>query len=138
MAIDLIAHRYVGKKIDAVVGIEARGFIMGASLAYKLGVGVVIVRKPGKLPGATERVTYELEYGEDSLEIHKDSIESGMKVLIADDVLATGGTVNAVIKLLENMGADILECAFLAELSVLCGSEKIKPYPYFSLLSFED
>jgi len=138
MAIDLIAHRYVGRKIDAVVGIEARGFIMGASLAYKLGYGVIIVRKPGKLPAETQRVTYKLEYGEDSLEIHKDAIHKGMKILIADDVLATGGTVKAVINLLERMGAEIVECSFLAELIGLGGREKIKPYDCFSLLTFED
>jgi adenine phosphoribosyltransferase len=138
MAIDFIAHRYIDRHIDAVLGVEARGFIMGAALAYKLGSGVIIVRKPGKLPAATESVTYQLEYGEDSLEIHKDAIKPGMKILLADDVLATGGTVRAVIMLLEKMKAEIVECAFLAELSALKGREKLKPYSYFSLLSFED
>lgn len=138
MAIDLIAHRYTNIHIDAVVGVEARGFIMGAALAYKLCSGVIIVRKPGKLPAETVSVTYQLEYGEDSLEIHKDAVKPGMKVLIADDVLATGGTIKAVIDLVKRMGADIVECAFLAELSALGGSEKIKPYEHFSLLVFED
>jgi adenine phosphoribosyltransferase len=138
MAIDLIAHRYIDMHIDAVLGVEARGFIMGAALAYKLCSGVIIVRKPGKLPAETESITYQLEYGEDSLEIHKDAISPGMKILIADDVLATGGTVKAVIELIEKMGAEIVECAFLAELAALKGSEKIKPYAHFSLLIFED
>lgn len=138
MAIDLIAHRYLDMHIDAVLGVEARGFIMGAALAYKLCSGVIIVRKPGKLPAETESVTYELEYGEDSLEIHKDAIRPGMRILIADDVLATGGTVKAVIELIKKMGAEIVECAFLAELVSLRGSEKIKPYAHFSLLTFED
>lgn len=138
MAIDLIAHRYIDKHIDAVLGVEARGFIMGAALAYKLGSGVIIVRKPGKLPAETESVTYQLEYGEDTLEIHKDAIKPGMKILVADDVLATGGTVQAVIRLIEKMGADIVECAFLAELIGLKGGEKISPHRYYSLLTFED
>lgn len=138
MAIDLIAHRYTDRHIDAVLGVEARGFIMGAALAYKLCTGVIIVRKPGKLPAETESITYQLEYGEDSLEIHKDAIRPGMKILIADDVLATGGTVRAVIKLLEKMKAEIVECAFLAELVALNGREKLSPYKYFSLLSFEE
>ena len=138
MAIDMIAHRYVGKGIEAVVGIEARGFIMGAALAYKLGAGVVVVRKPGKLPAETVSVTYELEYGTDSLEIHRDAVAPGTKVLIADDVLATGGTVKAVTQLLEKLGAQIVECAFLAELTFLKGREKVKPYSCFSLISFEE
>ncbi len=138
MAIDLIAHRYVGMGIEAVVGVEARGFIMGAALAYKLGAGVVIVRKPGKLPAETVSVTYQLEYGEDSLEIHKDAVTPGTRVLIADDVLATGGTVRAVIQLLEKLKADIVECAFLAELKFLSGREKIKPYGCFSLIEFDE
>jgi adenine phosphoribosyltransferase len=138
MVIDLIAHRYIDRKIDAVVGVEARGFIMGAALAYKLGSGVIIVRKPGKLPAETVSVTYQLEYGEDKLEIHKDAIHPGMKILVTDDVLATGGTIRAVIELLEKMEAEIVECAFLAELAGLYGREKVKPYSCFSLLSFEE
>ncbi len=134
--VDLLGHRYVGKKIDVVVGIEARGFIVGAALAYKLGAGVILVRKPGKLPYKTHKATYELEYGTDTLEIHQDAIEPGQKVLIADDVLATGGTVSAVIGLIEKMKGEIVECAFLAELEFLKGREKLKPYPVFSLLQF--
>src|SRR3990167_4735540 len=93
--VDLMSHRYVGKGVDVVVGVEARGFIVGAALAYKLGAGVILVRKPGKLPHKTHKASYKLEYGEDSLEIHQDAIIPGQKVLIADDVLATGGTVSA-------------------------------------------
>ena len=136
--VDLLGHRYVGKKIDLVVGIEARGFIVGAALAYKLGAGVILVRKPGKLPYKTHKATYQLEYGTDALEIHQDAIEPGQKVLIADDVLATGGTVSAVIGLIEKMGGEIVECAFLAELEFLKGRDKLSPYPVFSLLQFKE
>lgn len=134
--VDLLGHRYVGKGIDLVVGIEARGFIVGAALAYKLGAGVILVRKPGKLPHKTLRASYELEYGTDALEIHQDSITHGQKVLIADDVLATGGTVSAVIGLVEKMGGVIVECAFLAELASLGGRNRLGPYPVFSLIRF--
>ncbi len=134
--VDLLSHRYIGKDIHLVVGIEARGFIVGAALAYKLGAGVILVRKPGKLPYKTHKATYQLEYGEDALEIHQDAVEPGQKVLITDDVLATGGTVSAVIKLIERLGGDIVECSFLAELEFLKGREKLKPYPVFSLIQF--
>lgn len=134
--VDLLSHRYIGKDIHLVVGIEARGFIVGAALAYKLGAGVILVRKPGKLPYKTHKATYQLEYGEDALEIHQDAVEPGQKVLIVDDVLATGGTVSAVIKLIERLGGDIVECSFLAELEFLKGKDKLKPYPVFSLIQF--
>ena len=134
--IDLMAHRYIDEKIDLVLGIEARGFIMGAALAYKLGKGVILVRKPGKLPYKTHSTTYELEYGSDELHIHQDAIKKGQRVLIADDMLATGGTVKAVIDLIEKMGAEIVECSFLAELEFLKGREKLKPHKTFSLLQF--
>lgn len=134
--VDLLGHRYVGRGIELVVGIEARGFIVGAALAYKLGAGVILVRKPGKLPHKTLRASYELEYGTDALEIHQDSITHGQKVLIADDVLATGGTVSAVIGLVEKMGGVIVECAFLAELESLDGRNRLDPYPVFSLIRF--
>lgn len=134
--VDLLGHRYVGKGIELVVGIEARGFIVGAALAYKLGAGVILVRKPGKLPHKTLRASYELEYGTDALEIHQDSITHGQKVLIADDLLATGGTVSAVIGLVEEMGGVIVECAFLAELVSLGGRNRLDPYPVFSLIRF--
>ncbi|MBE9504865.1 MAG: adenine phosphoribosyltransferase [Proteobacteria bacterium] len=134
--IDLIAHRYIDEKIDLVLGVEARGFIMGAALAYKLGKGIILVRKPGKLPYKTHSTTYELEYGTDELHIHQDAIKKGQRILIADDLLATGGTVKAVIDLIEKMGAEIVECAFLAELKFLNGQEKLKPHKVFSLLQF--
>ena len=134
--VDLMSHRYVGKGVDVVVGVEARGFIVGAALAYKLGAGVILVRKPGKLPHKTHKASYKLEYGEDSLEIHQDAISPGQKVLIADDVLATGGTVSAVINLVEKMGGQIVECAFLSEIEALNGRSKIKNYPVFALIKF--
>lgn len=134
--IDLMAHRYIDKEIDLVLGVEARGFIMGSALAYKLGKGVILVRKPGKLPYKTHSVSYDLEYGTDQLHIHQDAIKKGQKVLIADDLLATGGTVKAVIELIEKMGGEIVECAFLAELEFLKGREKLQPYESFSLLQF--
>ena len=104
---------------EVITGIEARGFVMGAAMAYKLGVGVILVRKAGKLPHRTVAAEYALEYGKDRLEIHEDAIWPGMKVIVADDVLATGGTVGAVTNLLKRLGADILECCFLAELTDL-------------------
>lgn len=134
--VDLMAHRYTGKHIDVVVGIEARGFVVGAALAYKLGAGVILVRKPGKLPHKTHKASYKLEYGEDSLEVHQDAISPGQNVVIADDVLATGGTVSAVIHLIEKMGGNIVECAFLSEIEALNGRNKIKNYPVFSLIKF--
>jgi adenine phosphoribosyltransferase len=136
--IDLMAHRHFAKGIEAVVGIEARGFVMGAALAYKLGTGVILARKQGKLPHKTVSASYALEYGKDRLEIHEDSIRPGMKVLVADDVLATGGTVSAVLGLLKKMGADVVECCFLAELTSLRGRELLKGEKIFSLLQFDD
>src|SRR5512138_1655177 len=117
--IDLLSHRYVGKRIDKVVGVEARGFIIGSALAYKLGAGIVLVRKPGKLPSQTFKKTYDLEYGTDTLEIHTDAIKEGEKVVIADDLLATGGTISAVVDMIDNMHGDIVECCFMAELEFL-------------------
>jgi adenine phosphoribosyltransferase len=120
------------------VGIEARGFVMGAAMAYKLGTGVLLVRKAGKLPYKTVAASYDLEYGKDRLEIHEDAIRPGMKVVVADDVLATGGTVSAVIGLLNKLGADVVECCFLAELTDLRGREHLKGQKVFSLLQFEE
>ncbi|MBW2452386.1 MAG: adenine phosphoribosyltransferase [Deltaproteobacteria bacterium] len=134
--VDLIAHRYVGQRIDKIVGVEARGFVLGSALAYKLGVGVTLVRKPGKLPYKVRQITYDLEYGTDTLEIHEDAFEPGDKVIIADDLLATGGTVSAVIKLVKELGADIVECAFMAELEFLEGRKKLSDVNVFSLLKF--
>ena len=134
--IDLIAHRYVGQKIDKIVGVEARGFVLGSALAYKLGTGVTLVRKPGKLPSTVRQVTYDLEYGTDTLEIHEDAFVPGDRVIIADDLLATGGTVSAVVKLVEELGAVIVECAFMAELDFLEGRKKLPEGKVFSLLNF--
>lgn len=134
--IDLMAHRYIGKKIDKVVGVEARGFIIGAALAYKLGAGVVLVRKPGKLPYETFKKTYDLEYGTDTLEIHTDAIKPGENIIIADDVLATGGTMGAVVDMVESLGGNIYECCFMAELEFLNGKSRLPEGKVFSLLKF--
>ncbi|NJD62058.1 MAG: adenine phosphoribosyltransferase [Deltaproteobacteria bacterium] len=137
-AIDLMAHRHFANGIDAVIGVEARGFIMGAAMAYKLGTGVILVRKPGKLPYKTVAATYSLEYGKDRLEIHEDAIRKGMRVIVADDVLATGGTMEAVVGLLTRLGAEVVECCFLAELTALKGRDKLKGQKIFSLLKYTD
>ncbi|MBE0596926.1 MAG: adenine phosphoribosyltransferase [Desulfuromonadales bacterium] len=134
--IDLIAHRYIGQNIHQVVGIEARGFILGSALAYKLGTGITLVRKAGKLPFRTRRKTYDLEYGTDTLEIHEDAFQAGDKVIVADDLLATGGTMAAVVDLVQELGADIVECAFLAELEFLSGRQRLPDGKVFSLLKF--
>lgn len=134
--VDLIAHRYVGQRIDKVVGVEARGFIIGSALAYKLNAGIVLVRKPGKLPSETFSKSYALEYGTDTLEIHKDAIKPGEKILIADDLLATGGTMSAVVDMVTSMGGEIVECCFMAELEFLNGRQKLPAGKVYSLLKF--
>lgn len=134
--IDLMSHRYLDKNINKIVGVEARGFILGAALAYKLGCGITLVRKPGKLPHKTIKKTYELEYGTDTLEIHADALHAGDRVLIADDLLATGGTVAAVVDLVESLGAELVECAFLAELDFLEGRKRLPQDKVFSLIHY--
>jgi adenine phosphoribosyltransferase len=134
--VDLMSHRYIGQHIDKVVGVEARGFVIGSALAYKLGAGVVLVRKPGKLPSDKFSKTYDLEYGTDTLEIHTDAIKPGEKVLIADDLLATGGTMCAVVDMVQSMGGEIVECCFMAELDFLNGRQKLPKDKVFSLLTF--
>jgi adenine phosphoribosyltransferase len=134
--IDILADRYRGKKIDMVLGIESRGFIIGSALAYKLAAGFCVVRKPGKLPFATHSAQYELEYGTDSLEIHIDAIAKDARVLITDDLIATGGTAAATAQLVSKLGAQVVECAFVLELSFLNGRERLKPYPVFSILQY--
>ena len=135
-AVDAIAAQWADQHIDIVAGIEARGFLFAAALAYKLGAGVVMIRKPGKLPYKTYSITYQLEYGTDSLEIHQDAVAPGQHVLIVDDVLATGGTVKAVIELLQNFDAKICGVAFLSELAFLHGREKLTGYPLTTLMTF--
>ena len=135
-AIDIIGERYVGKGIDIVASVESRGFIIGGALAYKLGAGFVPIRKKGKLPWLTYQCTYELEYGTDTLEIHQDAIKPGQRVVIVDDLIATGGTAGAVISLVEKLGGEIVELAFLVELTFLKGREKIKNYPVFTVIQY--
>ncbi len=135
-AIDNIGGRYQDKRIDVVVGVEARGFIMGAALAYKLRAGNILIRKSGKLPFKTHSTTYALEYGTDTLEIHQDAFKPGQRVLIADDLLATGGTVSAAVDLVQQLGGEIVELAFLIELTALKGREKLKDHSIFSLIQY--
>lgn len=136
IAVDAFAHRFIGRRIDYVVGIEARGFVLGAALAYRLNAGFVMVRKPGKLPAETLSATYELEYGQDELEIHRDAVQPGSSVVLVDDVIATGGTARAVTELLTRLQCDIVELAFLIELSFLNGRERLQGYRLFSLLQY--
>lgn len=133
--VDTMAGRYRGK-VDAVVGIESRGFIFGAPIAYALGVGLCIVRKPGKLPHDKHTVTYELEYGSDSLEIHTDGLPKGARVAILDDLLATGGTARAAVKLVEACGGTVVECGFLIELRFLGGRKALASTPVHALLQY--
>lgn len=134
--IDLLAERYHDKGVEVVVAAEARGFILGAPLAYKLGAAFVPVRKPVKLPAEVVSVQYALEYGVDALDMHKDAIEPGQKVLIIDDLLATGGTVAATIELVEKLGGVIIGTAFLIELTSLDGRRKLKDYQVTSLIQY--
>ena len=135
-SIDSLAKVVQGKKIDYVVAIESRGFIFGAALAYKLGAGFVPVRKKGKLPAETISVSYALEYGTDNLEMHKDAIKSNSNILIVDDLLATGGTMAAVVEMAEKVKAKVSGIIFLIELCGLKGREKLKGYPVFSLIQY--
>lgn len=136
-AIDGLAEILKNEKIDFVVAAEARGFILGGALSYKLGCGFVPVRKPGKLPYKTYRHSYSLEYGTNELHIHEDALPKGAKVLIVDDLLATGGTAEALVNLVKKFGADIVGVAFLIELTELNGKEKFKEYPVYSLIKFK-
>lgn len=127
------------KKVDAqvIVGPESRGFIFGCPVAYQLGIGFVPVRKPGKLPRETVSCSYDLEYGSNELHVHKDGIKPGQKVLIVDDLLATGGTVDATIQIVKQLGGEVVGCAFLIELEGLQGREHLKEYPVFALMTYE-
>jgi len=134
--IDLLGHRYIGRGIEVVVGIEARGFIVAAALAYKLGAGLVPVRKPGKLPYETHSFSYDLEYGTDELQIHQDAVKPGQRVVVIDDLIATGGTMKAAASLIEKLEGTIVELACLVELIALQGRERLKEYQVYSLIQF--
>ncbi|GAB6100321.1 adenine phosphoribosyltransferase [Halanaerocella petrolearia] len=133
-AIDRMAERYDNEEIDLVIGIEARGFLVGAPLALKMNKGFVPVRKPGKLPGDIVTREYDLEYGSNTLELHRDAIDEGQNILIVDDLLATGGTVNATTDLIEELGGNIVEISFLMELEDLNGRDQLEGYDVFSLI----
>jgi adenine phosphoribosyltransferase len=135
-AVDMLANHYVGRRIDRVVGIEARGFIFAPMVAYRLNAGFVPVRKPNKLPAETAQAAYNLEYGKDALEIHRDAISQGQQVLIIDDLLATGGTAAAVANLVESLGGKIAGIGFLIELRFLQGREKLQQYELHSVLEY--
>ena len=135
--IDQLYDHYHTKPVDAVAGIEARGFIFGPALAYRLGAGFVPIRKPKKLPAKTAQETYQLEYGTDSLEIHEDAIHPGQRVLICDDLLATGGTASAAARLVRKLGGEVMGCGFAVELTFLNGRGKLSGLDVFSLLEYD-
>jgi adenine phosphoribosyltransferase len=135
-SVDALITPYKDKKIDIVVGVEARGFIFAPTVAYALGAGFVPVRKPGKLPAATYRVSYELEYGTDCLEIHQDAIQPGQRILVVDDLIATGGTAKAVAAMIERMGASVVGLSFVVELEFLRGREKLAGYEVNSIVKY--
>ncbi len=136
-AIDALTTPYQDKKIDLVAAIESRGFIFGAPIAYQLGAGLVVIRKEGKLPAATIRTEYSLEYGTNVVEIHQDAIKPGQRVLVVDDLLATGGSASATVELVEKLGGKVAGIAFLIELTDLKGREKLKGHEVFSLVEFD-
>ena len=136
-AVDAIAARYADANVDLIVGIESRGFVFGAAVAYKMGLGFIPARKPGKLPAQTVSAEYELEYGTDALEIHRDAIGKGQRILIVDDLLATGGTAAATAKLVSGLGGDIVAIAFLIDLAFLKGRDKLAGYEVFSLIEYD-
>ncbi len=135
--IDALTEHYINRDVDLVLGIEARGFIFGPALAYRLNAGFVPVRKPKKLPAEVLQWKYDLEYGQDTLEIHKDAIQPGQRVLICDDLLATGGTAKATADMTKQLGGDICGMGFVVELDALKGRDKLKEYDVFSLLHYE-
>jgi adenine phosphoribosyltransferase len=135
--IDKLAEYYISEDVDLVLGMEARGFIFAPALAYRLSAGFVPVRKPGKLPAECVKYNYALEYGTNSLEIHKDAIQPGQRVLIVDDLLATGGTAEATAKLASSLGAEIVGLGFVVELEFLNGRDKLKEYDVMSLLRYD-
>lgn len=139
IAMDELVNRYAGQKIDKIAAIESRGFIVGAPLAYKLGVGLVPIRKPGKLPAETIGHDYQLEYGADRVEMHTDAIARGEKVLLIDDLIATGGTAEAACALIEKLGGEVVECAFLVDLPEVGGRQRLEQQgrKVFALCAFE-
>lgn len=137
IVLDALAHRFVGEHIDAVVGIESRGFIFGGALAARLNASFVPVRRPGKLPSRTDKVSYSLEYGESELEMHRDTLAEGAQVLIVDDLLATGGTAAAAAELVDRQGAQVHAFAFVIELEALGGRGRLEPTPVVSVLKYE-
>jgi adenine phosphoribosyltransferase len=136
-SVDMLCAEFKDEKIDKIAAVESRGFTFGAAMAYTMGVGLIIIRKKGKLPHTTVSVSYELEYGTDTLEMHADAITPGERVLIVDDLLATGGTVRAVTELIKKLGGKIVGLGFLVELGDLKGRDKLKGYPVRSLVKFE-
>jgi adenine phosphoribosyltransferase len=136
MTVDVLSTPYEGQGIDAVVGIESRGFILGAAVAQRIGAGFIPIRKPGKLPAKAIKETYDLEYGKDALEIHEDAIEKGQRILIVDDVLATGGTAAAAVQLVRKLGGELHGLAFLIELLFLNGKQRVAQERVFSVLQY--
>ena len=136
-AVDAIATRYADANVDLIVGIESRGFVFGAAVAYKMGLGFIPARKPGKLPAPTVSAEYELEYGKDALEIHRDAIGEGQRILIVDDLLATGGTAAATASLVRTLGGEVVAIAFLIDLAFLGGRNKLAGYEVFSLIEYD-
>jgi adenine phosphoribosyltransferase len=134
--IDHLRERYAGS-VDMVLGIESRGFIIGSALAYAMGIGLALVRKKGKLPFHTYRAEYELEYGNDSLEIHQDAFGHPTRIVVIDDLLATGGTAGAAIALVEQLNGQVVECAFVIELDFLKGRQRLTPHPVYSLIHYD-
>ncbi len=137
LVVDTLAERYQSERVDVVVGVESRGFILGGALAHQLKAGFVPVRKPGKLPGKTIKVEYELEYGRDALAVHEDAIKPGQRVLAVDDLLATGGTMGATLRLIRLLGGQVVGVAFMIELAFLHGRDKLKEPTLDSLLVYE-
>ena len=136
IALDMLSTPYVGQGIDAVVGIESRGFILGAAVAERIGAGFIPIRKPGKLPAKAIKETYDLEYGQDALEIHEDAVSLGQRILIVDDVLATGGTAAAAVQLVRKLGGELHGLAFLIELLFLNGKQKIAEENVYTVLQY--
>jgi adenine phosphoribosyltransferase len=134
--IHTLKARYESRNLDAIAGVESRGFVFGGALAYAMGLPFILARKPGKLPGETIRESFALEYGTDAVEMHRDGVKPGQRLLIVDDLLATGGTVAAVCSLIRRLGGEVEEAAFVIELPPLKGREKLSPLPVFSLVEF--